>query len=119
VPEAKLEQTEYGLTAADDGWFVVNVRDAASMTNEYFGFSASAACAPTQRTPRSPLRCRGKAVSIELMADVREKVRREAGEVQAIGTPAVSVRDGYTVVDIPVSLEHGDGTGRIVLDADR
>jgi Protein of unknown function (DUF3887) len=60
-----------------------------------------------------------KAVSAELMADVREKVRLEAGEVQAIGTPVVSVRDGYTVVDIPVSLERGDGTARVALDADR
>lgn len=32
-----MEQTEYGLTAANDGWFVVNVRQAAWMTNEYFG----------------------------------------------------------------------------------
>lgn len=32
-----MEQTEYGLTAANDGWFVVNVREAAWMTNEYFG----------------------------------------------------------------------------------
>lgn len=60
-----------------------------------------------------------KACSVELLADVREKVRREAGEVQAVGIPVVSVRDGYTVVDIPVSLEHGDGIGRVVLDADR
>jgi hypothetical protein len=60
-----------------------------------------------------------KACSVELLADVREKVRRQAGEVQALGTPAVSVRDGYTVVDIPVALEHGDGIGRVVLDADR
>lgn len=60
-----------------------------------------------------------KAVSVELMADVREKVRLEAGEVEAIGAPVVSVRDGYTVVDIPVSLERGDGVGRVALDADR
>lgn len=59
-----------------------------------------------------------KAVSAELMADVREKVRQHAGEVQAMGTPVVSVRDGYTVVDIPVSLEREDGVGRVVLDAD-
>ena len=59
-----------------------------------------------------------KAVSVELLADVRDKVRREAGEVTALGTPAVSVRDGYTVVDIPVSLERDDGVGRVVLDAD-
>ncbi len=60
-----------------------------------------------------------KACSLELLTDVREKVRREAGEVQAVGTPVVSVRDGYTAVDIPVALEHADGVGRVVLDADR
>jgi len=54
-----------------------------------------------------------------LLADVREKVRREAGEVQALGTPVVSMRDGYTVVDVPVALERADGTGRVVLNADR
>jgi hypothetical protein len=59
------------------------------------------------------------ACSVELLADVREKVRREAGEVQALGTPVVSVRDGYTAVDIPVALDRADGIGRVVLDADR
>ena len=60
-----------------------------------------------------------KAIPVELLADVREKVRQHSGEVQAVGAPVVSVRDGYTVVDIPVSLEHEDGVGRVVLDADR
>jgi hypothetical protein len=60
-----------------------------------------------------------KACSVELLADVREKVSSEAGEVQALGTPVVSVRDGYTVVDIPVALDRADGIGRVVLDADR
>jgi len=60
-----------------------------------------------------------EACSVELLADVRERVRREAGEVQELGTPTVSVRDGYTVVDIPVALERADGTGRVVLNADR
>lgn len=60
-----------------------------------------------------------KAVSVELLADVREKVRAEGGEVEALGTPGVSVRDGYTVVDIPISLERADGVSRVVLDADR
>ncbi len=59
------------------------------------------------------------ACSVELLTDVREKVARQAGEVQALGTPVVSVRDGYTVVDIPVALERADGVGRVVLDADR
>jgi hypothetical protein len=60
-----------------------------------------------------------QACSVELLADVREKVRREAGEVQALGTPTLSVRDGYTIVDIPVALERADGVGRVVLNADR
>jgi hypothetical protein len=59
------------------------------------------------------------ACSGELLADVRDKVRREAGEVRALGTPLVSVRDGYTVVDIPVALDRADGIGQVVLDADR
>lgn len=59
------------------------------------------------------------ACSVELMADVREKVREYGGEVQALGAPLISVRDGYTGVDIPVALERADGVGRVVLDADR
>lgn len=53
------------------------------------------------------------------MADVRERVRQYGGEVQTFGTPVVSMRDGYTGVDIPVALERSDGIGRVVLDADR
>jgi hypothetical protein len=59
------------------------------------------------------------ACSVELLADVREKVRDYGGEVQALGTPVISLRDGYTGVDIPVALERADGVGRVVLDADR
>jgi uncharacterized protein DUF3887 len=57
--------------------------------------------------------------SVELLADVHEKVRQFGGELQALGTPVISVRDGYTGVDIPVALERADGVGRVVLDADR
>ena len=35
--EARLEDTEHGRVAATDGWFVVNVRDAAWVTNDLFG----------------------------------------------------------------------------------
>jgi uncharacterized cupin superfamily protein len=37
VPEAPLESHEAGLAPAEDGWFVVNVRDAAWFTSEAFG----------------------------------------------------------------------------------
>jgi uncharacterized cupin superfamily protein len=35
--QARMEQAETGLVAATDGWFAVNVRDAAWVTNEKFG----------------------------------------------------------------------------------
>src|SRR5918999_5223118 len=37
MDEARLEQSEYGTVAATEGWFAVNVRDAAWMTNEAMG----------------------------------------------------------------------------------
>jgi uncharacterized cupin superfamily protein len=37
MDEARMERTEYGLTAATEGWFAVNIRDAAWVTNEKFG----------------------------------------------------------------------------------
>jgi uncharacterized cupin superfamily protein len=37
VDEARMERTEQGLVAATDGWFAVNVRDAAWVTNDHFG----------------------------------------------------------------------------------
>lgn len=32
-----MEQTEHGMTAATEGWFAINVRDAAWVTNDEFG----------------------------------------------------------------------------------
>ncbi len=37
VEEAGLEAASSGLIPATDGWFVVNVRDAALLTNDAFG----------------------------------------------------------------------------------
>jgi uncharacterized cupin superfamily protein len=37
MSEARMDETEYGRVATSDGWFVVNVRDGAWMTNEHFG----------------------------------------------------------------------------------
>ena len=37
VEEARLERLEAGLTPVTDGWFVVNVRDGAWVTNEELG----------------------------------------------------------------------------------
>jgi hypothetical protein len=40
VPEAELEPSESGLVAKTDGWFVVNIRDAAWVTNPVLGDAA-------------------------------------------------------------------------------
>ena len=37
VEEARLQELDSGLAPSSDGWFVVNVRDAAWLTNEAFG----------------------------------------------------------------------------------
>jgi len=37
VNEARLEELDSGLAPVTDGWFVVNVRDAAWETNDHFG----------------------------------------------------------------------------------
>ncbi len=37
VEEARLEELDSGLAPTSEGWFVVNVRDAAWLTNEAFG----------------------------------------------------------------------------------
>jgi len=37
IQEARLEQSEAGVAAVTDGWFVVNVRDAAWVTNDALG----------------------------------------------------------------------------------
>jgi uncharacterized cupin superfamily protein len=41
VPEAPLEQTEAGLVAAGEGWFVLNARDARWFDAGELGFGAS------------------------------------------------------------------------------
>ena len=45
VPEARLEETEYGLVPAGEGWFVVNAREARWRTDElgtWTGFAGDA-----------------------------------------------------------------------------
>ena len=56
---------------------------------------------------------------VELLIVARNKVAAEAGNFQQRGTPTVSVRHRYTVVDIPIAFERADRTGRVVLNADK
>jgi uncharacterized cupin superfamily protein len=37
VDEARMERTDYGMTPVAEGWFAVNVRDAAWVRNDKFG----------------------------------------------------------------------------------
>jgi uncharacterized cupin superfamily protein len=37
MDEARLERTDYGMAPATEGWFAVNVHDAAWVTNDKFG----------------------------------------------------------------------------------
>ena len=44
MPEARLEDAGSGLSPASDGWFVVNVRDAAWLTSDGEGQTSGSAC---------------------------------------------------------------------------
>ncbi len=37
IPEARMELTDYGVVAVTEGWFTVNVRDAAWVRNGPMG----------------------------------------------------------------------------------
>ena len=56
--------------------------------------------------------------TVEMLEVVRGQTRQTAGESVELGTGAVSVRSGYTVVDVPVAFERGQATGRVAFDAD-
>lgn len=58
------------------------------------------------------------ACSVELLTSVRIGLETELGELQNLGAPLITTRSGYTVVDVPISFQRGDRTGRVVLDAD-
>lgn len=58
------------------------------------------------------------ACPVEMLIAAHRKVLPEAGGLQQIGKPRVSVRHGYTVVDVPTAFEHGDRTGRVVINTD-
>jgi hypothetical protein len=55
----------------------------------------------------------------ELLASVRERVRAGGGEFLEFGSPDVSVRGGYTVVEIPLAFARGDAVSQVTFNADR
>lgn len=59
-----------------------------------------------------------KACPVEMLEAAVDQTRSQAGQREETGAPAVSVRHGYTVVDVPIAFERGDRTGRVVFNAD-
>ena len=56
--------------------------------------------------------------TVEMLEAVRGQTRQTAGEPVELGTGAVSVSSGYTVVDVPIAFERAQVTGRVAFDAD-
>lgn len=54
----------------------------------------------------------------ELLESVRRQAAQTGGAFVELGAPLVSVRAGYTVVDLPIAFEKADATGRVALNAD-
>lgn len=56
--------------------------------------------------------------SLELLKNHRGRLEHRFGAVLEVGTAKVMVRDGFTVVDLPVAFEHGDMRNRTSFDVD-
>ena len=59
-----------------------------------------------------------KAASIEVFQAALAQARTNFGAFVAFGTPTCKVVGDYTVVDVPMALERGDGIGRVSFNAD-
>jgi len=58
------------------------------------------------------------AVPEAVSRSAHERIEQGWGEFLEFGTPDVKVRDGLTVVDVPIALERGDLNGRVAFNAD-
>lgn len=54
----------------------------------------------------------------ELLESTRDRVARQWGELVETGSAVVTVRDGFTVVDVPLAFERQDASCRAVFDAE-
>lgn len=59
-----------------------------------------------------------KVASVEVFHTTLESAKSTYGEVVALGTPSAGVVGDYTVVDVPIACERGDGIGRVSFNAD-
>lgn len=58
------------------------------------------------------------AVPEEVSRSARARIEQNWGEFLGFGAPVVTVRDGLTFVDVPISLERGELNGRVAFNAD-
>ena len=59
-----------------------------------------------------------EAATIEVFESTLATVASTYGEFVAFGTPTCKVVGDYTVVDVPLALEKGDGVGKVSFNAD-
>ena len=59
-----------------------------------------------------------KAATVEIFQSALATAKTNFGEFVAMGTQKCSVVDDYTVVDVPMACERGDGIGRVSFNAD-
>lgn len=58
-----------------------------------------------------------RTLTAEVLVSVRRRLTLRVGAVRALGEPTLAVRDGYTVVDVPLRCAEGDLTGRVTFAA--
>lgn len=58
------------------------------------------------------------AVPEEVSRTARARIEQGWGTFLEFGTPVVTVRDGLTVVDVPMAFEQGDLSGRVAFNVD-
>ncbi len=59
-----------------------------------------------------------RAASVEIFQSALSTAKKTFGEFVAIGSPTAKVVGDYTVVDVPLACERGDGIGRVSFNAD-
>jgi hypothetical protein len=59
-----------------------------------------------------------EAVPLDLLKSTRARIERQWGALLDVGQPAVTVRPGYTVVDVPLAFERDDSSGQATFSID-
>lgn len=59
------------------------------------------------------------ALSVEMLASAHRTLAARVGPFVALRPPTIAVRDGYTVVDVPLAFAQGDLTGRVAFNVDQ